>query len=132
MFYLQFYCKMRLDESWNISDSSSGSARFDSRPRYQLSRLKFCIFLPTSDDTAFTVMRFTSQFTIHCHSSPDSLQSGLVTSSLNKLLHPTQTPWPESASELYRPSRLSAKLMPTFADRGVSRSQRGGSPTVVI
>jgi hypothetical protein len=28
------------------------------------------------------------------------------------------TPWPESASELYRPSdhRLSAKLLPTFAD----------------
>jgi hypothetical protein len=31
-----------------------------------------------------------------------------------------QTPWPESASELYRPSnrRLSAKLVPTLADRG--------------
>jgi hypothetical protein len=31
-----------------------------------------------------------------------------------------QSPWPESACELYRPSdlRLSAKLMPTFADRG--------------
>jgi hypothetical protein len=31
-----------------------------------------------------------------------------------------QTPWPESACELYRPSnsRLSAKLVPTFADRG--------------
>jgi hypothetical protein len=30
------------------------------------------------------------------------------------------TPWSESASELYRPSdrRLSAKLVPTFADRG--------------
>jgi hypothetical protein len=30
------------------------------------------------------------------------------------------TPWPESASELYRPSdrRLSVKLMPIFADRG--------------
>jgi hypothetical protein len=30
----------------------------------------------------------------------------------------THTPWPESASELYRPSyrRLSAKLVPTFAD----------------
>jgi hypothetical protein len=29
-------------------------------------------------------------------------------------------PWPESASELYRPSdrHLSAKLVPTFADRG--------------
>jgi hypothetical protein len=31
-----------------------------------------------------------------------------------------KTPWSESASELYRPSgrRLSAKLVPTFADRG--------------
>jgi hypothetical protein len=31
-----------------------------------------------------------------------------------------QTPWSESASELYRPSdsRFSAKLVPTFADRG--------------
>jgi hypothetical protein len=31
-----------------------------------------------------------------------------------------QTPWPESASELYRPSErfISAKLMPTFGDRG--------------
>jgi hypothetical protein len=30
------------------------------------------------------------------------------------------TPWPEFASELYRPSdrRFSAKLVPTFADRG--------------
>jgi hypothetical protein len=30
------------------------------------------------------------------------------------------TPWLESASELYRPSdrRMSAKLVPTFADRG--------------
>jgi hypothetical protein len=31
-----------------------------------------------------------------------------------------QTPWPESASELYRPSdrRLSAKSAPTFSDMG--------------
>jgi hypothetical protein len=31
-----------------------------------------------------------------------------------------ETPWPESASELYRPSdrRLSAKLVLTFVDRG--------------
>jgi hypothetical protein len=45
-----------------------------------------------------------------------------------------QTPWPESASELYRPCdrRLSEKLVPTFADRGVSRSQCGGPPTAVI
>jgi hypothetical protein len=33
----------------------------------------------------------------------------------------TQTPWYESASELYQPSdlRFSEKLVPTFADRGV-------------
>jgi hypothetical protein len=37
------------------------------------------------------------------------------------------TSWPESVSELYLPSnhRLSTKLVPTFADRGVSRGQRG-------
>jgi hypothetical protein len=31
-----------------------------------------------------------------------------------------KTPWPESASELYQPSdrRLSAKRLPTFANRG--------------
>jgi CBS-domain-containing membrane protein len=31
-----------------------------------------------------------------------------------------KTPWSESTSELYRPSdrRFSAKLLPTFADRG--------------
>jgi hypothetical protein len=33
-------------------------------------------------------------------------------------IYKKQTPWPESASELYRPSdhRVSAKLVPTFAD----------------
>jgi hypothetical protein len=40
-----------------------------------------------------------------------------------------KTQWPEYASELYRPSdrRLSAKLVPTFADREVPRGQRDGS-----
>jgi hypothetical protein len=39
-----------------------------------------------------------------------------------------------SAIELYRPidRRLSVKLVPTFADRGVSRSQRNGSPKAII
>jgi hypothetical protein len=44
-----------------------------------------------------------------------------VCKSLTKI-HQTnnKTPWPESASELYRPNdrRLSAKLVTTFADRG--------------
>jgi hypothetical protein len=45
-----------------------------------------------------------------------------------------QTPWPGSASELYRPNGrcFSAKSVTTFADRGVSRSQLGGSPTAVL
>jgi hypothetical protein len=43
------------------------------------------------------------------------------------------TQWPDSASELYRPSdrRLSAKLVSTFEDRGMSRSQPGSSSTAV-
>jgi hypothetical protein len=42
--------------------------------------------------------------------------------------------WPESTSELYRPSdrRLPAKLMPTFADSGVLCNQRGGYLAAVI
>jgi hypothetical protein len=45
-----------------------------------------------------------------------------------------ETPWPESARELYRLSdrRFLAKLVQTFADRGVSHIQRGGSPMAVI
>jgi hypothetical protein len=45
---------------------------------------------------------------------------------ISESLIASKTPWPESASELYRPSghRLSAKLVPTLADRGVSRSPR--------
>jgi hypothetical protein len=36
------------------------------------------------------------------------------------LVIPLKPPWPESASEQYQPSnrRLSAKIVPTFADRG--------------
>jgi hypothetical protein len=39
---------------------------------------------------------------------------------LSSILFLKKTQWPEFASELYRPSdrRLSAKLVPTFADRG--------------
>jgi hypothetical protein len=43
-------------------------------------------------------------------------------------------PWPESASELYRliAHRLSAEVVLTFADIGVPRSQRCGSPKAVM
>jgi hypothetical protein len=51
----------------------------------------------------------------------------LVTSNIKPLSY--KTPWPESASELYRSSdrRFSVKLVPTFADSGVSHGQRDGS-----
>jgi hypothetical protein len=44
------------------------------------------------------------------------------------------TPWPQSASELYRPSdrRLSAKSVPSFLGKRVPRDQRDGSPTAVL
>jgi hypothetical protein len=47
----------------------------------------------------------------------------------NRNKYKQQTLWPESASRVYWPSdrRLLTKLVPTFADRGVSRSQRNGS-----
>jgi hypothetical protein len=40
----------------------------------------------------------------------------------------------QAAIDLYRPRArsLSAKLVQIIADRGVSGSQRGGSPTVLI
>jgi hypothetical protein len=49
--------------------------------------------------------------------------------SFTKTKKKKKTPWSESASELHRLSdlRLSTKLVTTFADRGVSRSQRNGS-----
>jgi hypothetical protein len=52
----------------------------------------------------------------------------------NVVIKLNYTPWPESTSELYQPSdrRLSVKLVPTFADGRVSRSQRGWSPTAVV
>jgi hypothetical protein len=47
--------------------------------------------------------------------SYDNLQAEIHTSEINK-----RSAWPESAHKLYVPSdrRLSAKLVPTFADRG--------------
>jgi hypothetical protein len=58
------------------------------------------------------------KFLLHCSTVAlfrlTDLQQNLV------YIKNRQTPWSESARELYRPSdlRLSAKLVPTFADRG--------------
>jgi hypothetical protein len=51
-----------------------------------------------------------------------SLHSPSRTEKLTRIqnIEKKEAPWPESASELYRPRdrRLSAKKVPTFADRG--------------
>jgi hypothetical protein len=65
-------------------------------------------------------------FTMRCfvkHSLKPFLEGGF----LRRVLH--DFAYTESTSKLYRPSDqcLSAKLMQTFADRGVSRGKRGGS-----
>jgi hypothetical protein len=43
-----------------------------------------------------------------------------IAAQYSSFLTKKQTPWSESVSELYQPSdrRLSAKWLPTFADRG--------------
>jgi hypothetical protein len=52
----------------------------------------------------------------------------------NKTTTKKRTPQPVSSSKLYRPSdqRLSVNLLPTLVDKGVLRSQRSGSPVVII
>jgi hypothetical protein len=62
-------------------------------------------------------------YTLNCE------QSAYVINVTPLYISGLKTPWPESESELYRPSdrRLSAKLVPTFADKGVPRGERDGS-----
>jgi hypothetical protein len=64
-----------------------------------------------------------SQYRMHCEFSYKARFS-----IWNSALWKRQTPWHESTSELFRPSDrcLSVNLVPTFADRGVSRGQRNG------
>jgi hypothetical protein len=68
--------------------------------------------------TADILTQFTRYVTVR---NTNSEASNCIILSPLILLHLShKTPWPESASELYRPSDspLSAKLVPTFKDRG--------------
>jgi hypothetical protein len=61
---------------------------------------------------------------------PSSVHEGTVLSpSFRNHTEENWTPWPEPRTNYSRPSdhRMSAKLVPIFADRGVSRGQRDGS-----
>jgi hypothetical protein len=58
------------------------------------------------------------------HGSSRAVLPTVMTTKTSKNKQTKQTPWSESANELYRPSdrRLSAKLLPTFADKGAAWS----------
>jgi hypothetical protein len=75
---------------------------------------------PTRTELSFSFLYF--RF-IRCKSSQHS------EAKFQSHTYSLHTPWPESTSELYRPKyrRMSAKLVPNFADRGVSRCQRDES-----
>jgi hypothetical protein len=55
-----------------------------------------------------------------CRRKQQNVYGGLCNNNNNNNNNNNKTPLPESASELYRPRdrRLSAKLVPTLADRG--------------
>jgi hypothetical protein len=71
------------------------------------------MFVITLEQTFVTVERLEH----FCSSSKVPQDVGMPES---RTKQSKQTPWPESASELYRPSncRLLAKLVPAFADKG--------------
>ena len=80
-----------------------------------------------------TVCCFTVTNPITFHILPQILFT-FQTATISNSFFPYKTLWPSSTSELYRQGgRLrSAKLVPTFADRGVSRGHRNGSPRSLI
>jgi hypothetical protein len=81
-----------------------------------------CATAQTVQETASTTEHL--QSASECNDSAREPQNRLINvqkhERISKYINKKQTPWSESASELYRPSdrRLSAKWLPTFADRG--------------
>jgi hypothetical protein len=57
---------------------------------------------------------------LNCATSIFTIERLAITVTGGIIKQTKQTPWSESASELYRPSdrRFSAKWLPTFADKG--------------
>jgi hypothetical protein len=95
--------------------------------RIQSLMLRYCVVVykrtfkrlqSSVDVTLYTLVKYFQRFI----SASSSLQH-------DKPIWETHTPWPESASELYRPSdrRLSAKWLPTFCGYRVPRGQRDES-----
>jgi hypothetical protein len=79
--------------------------------------LLFQPILPASLTSVYVFMNFS--LLEYCSYLPYPVHYSNLRAKLIISFHGFNTPWPESASELYRPSdrRLLAKLVPTFADR---------------
>jgi hypothetical protein len=96
------------EEESEIGTSSEDNLEQDS---LEVGRTKKPRFLSRIQDSSYTVISGSFQNMVKCCETKDN-----------------------SVSELYRSSDslLSPKLVPTFADRGVLRGQRGGFCTAVI
>jgi hypothetical protein len=69
-----------------------------------------------------------------CNADPTDILNAVSFLSYLKMTIKTknkQTPWPLVRKRTIPTERPPQNLVPTFVDRGVSRRQRGGSPTVV-
>jgi hypothetical protein len=100
----------RMSDEWHIWKDSEGSS-------YGLTEVLTC-YMPVQNEKN------------HKNFSQDSQCSGQAWNKQTK----KKTSRPESTSELYRPSdrRLSAMLVPTLEDRGVSCGQHSGSPKISV
>ena len=108
-----------------LTPGAKTSVRTEQAPEFVRTSEETCSFRSTSLHTHTSKTDRCERGCIHFTDSP---ADGCCLTTLKK------TPWPYSASELYRQSgrRRSEKLVPTFADRGVSRGQRNGSPRPLI
>jgi hypothetical protein len=93
---------------WTQSEDNG----FEFWPGHRLSRLKVCSSCSSVPEIIFAETNRWS----HGHLLPNPFQ---FIASIYNNINTIPTPWPESASELYRQisSRLSAKLVTTSADR---------------
>jgi hypothetical protein len=84
-------------------------------PRHSLDRK-----LGGPQSTVWTLWSWEKSYSPCGGLNPDHSPSLYLLSYNDDTTHKKKTPWSESASELYRPSdsRLSAKWLPTCADRG--------------
>jgi hypothetical protein len=109
-----------------LCKSSGGRSVGIVRSRTQTMKLEFTLQIRNFNN--IFMLRSIWDFSAHSRGTNSTLSPDPY--NLDPIFNPklNYTPWPESARELYRPS----DRRQLFADRELSRSQRGRSPTAVI